>query len=91
MAASARNDPDFALPEPPYSTTLLADLHAQALDPVIAEHVRSRLAADPRAAQVLSALDRVQSDLRDYGQLAPPLPDHVATRLDALIDDLTRR
>ncbi|MGB3303800.1 hypothetical protein [Gordonia sp. (in: high G+C Gram-positive bacteria)] len=81
--------PKSPLPEPPFSTRLLADFHADALDPATDAHVRARLAADPNAPRVLDALNRVQSDLRAYGQTAPPMPNDVAARIDKVIDDLT--
>ncbi|ALG86462.1 hypothetical protein [Gordonia phthalatica] len=80
---------DLGLPEPPYSTEVLAEFHAGTLDPVTEEHVRRRLPEDPHAADVLAALDRVRADLHALRQSTPPMPDAVATRLDALIDGLT--
>ena len=103
VALNARSF-DPGLPEPPYSTDLLADFHAGALDPETHEHVRRRLPADPHAAEVLASLDRVRSDLRRLAESAPgfstsgdstpasstpPMPEAVAARLDSLIDDLT--
>ncbi|EGD54545.1 hypothetical protein [Gordonia neofelifaecis] len=90
MVPSAKHPTDFTPPEPPFSTELLADLHADALDPELASHVRSRLPADPRAEEVLDALDRVQQDLRGLRTPAPPMPEAVAARLDSVIDGLTR-
>ncbi|GAC61353.1 hypothetical protein Y710_10855 [Gordonia sp. QH-12] len=89
MVPSAKHRAGRPAPEPPYSTELLADLHADALEPEVAAHVRSRLAADPHAAQVLAALDRVQTELRERGQSAAPMPDAIAARLDSVIDRLT--
>lgn len=89
MVGSHTRTFDLGLPEPPYSTEVLAAFHAGALDPVVAEHVRRRLPEDPHAAEVIAAFDRVRSDLRTLRDSTPPMPDAVATRLDALIDDLT--
>lgn len=89
MTDSQMQGAGSALPEPPFSRRLLADFHAGVLDETTTEHVRGRLAADPQAANVLGALDRVQSDLREYGQTPAPMPDDVASSLDNVIDGLT--
>lgn len=89
MVVSHAHSFNRGLPEPPYSTELLAQFHAGALDPATHEHIQQRLAADPHAAEVLAALDRVRAELRAEGQAAPTMPDHVAERLDSFIDDLT--
>lgn len=79
------------MPEPPYSADLLADFHAGVLSADATAHVRSRLAVDPRAQEVLAALDRVTSELRTEGQAAAEMPEDVASRLDAFIEDMTGR
>ncbi|MBM7368735.1 hypothetical protein [Gordonia hydrophobica] len=92
MTGSTAHSYNPGLPEPPYSTELLADFHAGVLDPRTHDHVQQRLPADPHAAEVLAALDRVRSELRAEGaqqRAATTMPDHVAARLDSFIDDLT--
>lgn len=91
MAGSAPFSVHPAMPEPPYSADLLADFHAGALSDDVTAHVRSRLAVDPRAHEVLAALDRVSSELRAEGRAASEMPEDVATRLDAFIEDMTGR
>ncbi|MEE3851914.1 hypothetical protein VZC37_16350 [Gordonia sp. LSe1-13] len=77
------------LPQPPFSVDLLADLHADALPPDVADHVRSHLPDDPHARSVLAALDRTTAVLRD----APPdpvsLPPAVAARTTDTLDRIS--
>ena len=77
---------------PPWPVDLLADLHAGVLEPNRATDVRAQVAGDPQAREVLAALDAVRADLgalRDAP--APPMPDHLAARLDAALADEARR
>ena len=78
-----------ALPEPPYSTRLLADLHAGALHPDVADHVRARLHTDPRAQSTLATLDAMTAALRRLRDEEMTMPAEIAERLDATIDRLT--
>lgn len=85
------NDAARGLPfGPPWSLDLLADLHAGAVDPALAEVLRTRVEADPRAVAVLRALDATGADLSRLAA-APPLrtPDRVAARIDAALAGLT--
>jgi hypothetical protein len=68
---------------PPWSLDLLADLHAGALDPEVADDLRERVAADPQARATLDALEATRRALTEL----PPLrmPEHVAARIDAAI------
>ncbi|MDL9936608.1 hypothetical protein QSJ18_07620 [Gordonia sp. ABSL1-1] len=79
----AHNTPPHpaALPEPPYSTELLADLHAGVLASDVAAHMRVRIAADADAQAVLAALDATQADLADSPVDIVGAPDavHLAT------------
>ncbi|MFC7618414.1 hypothetical protein ACFQV2_38685 [Actinokineospora soli] len=77
---------------PPWPVDLLADLHAGVLEPNRAADVRARVGDDPEARAVLAALDAVRTDLgalRDAP--APPMPDHLAARLDAALAEEARR
>ncbi|GGM66737.1 hypothetical protein GCM10012275_41530 [Longimycelium tulufanense] len=65
---------------PRWSLDLLADLHAGALDPEVEAELRSRVAADPQAREVLAALDATVDEL---AALPPvPMPAEVAERID---------
>lgn len=71
---------------PPWSVDLLADLQAGALDPQQAEQLWPQVNSDPRAREVLAALEATQADLREFANVpAPPMPAHFAARLDAAI------
>ncbi|MDY6809391.1 MAG: hypothetical protein SW127_10275 [Actinomycetota bacterium] len=70
-------------PQPPYPVDLLADLHADALPPDVAAHIRSRLTDDPHARSVLEALDRTTQDLHDAP--VPPVP------VPPAVDEMTRQ
>lgn len=73
---------------PPWSVDLIADLHAGVLDPATAADLRPRLEADPEARAILAALDETQAELAAL----PPLrmPDHVASRIEAAIENEVR-
>lgn len=62
--------------DPPLTVELLADLQAGILDDEAAARVRSQVRADPHAADVLGALNRVRRDVAAVGADpdAPPDP-----------------
>jgi hypothetical protein len=70
-------------PGPALPLHLLADLHAEVLDERVAAGLRNQVATDPRAREVLAALDATLADLRNLP--APAIPGHVAARLDAAL------
>ena len=69
---------------PPWPVDVLADLHAGVHEDVAGLLPRAR--QDPDAAAVLDALDATRAELSGLGQRpAPPMPAHLAARLDAAI------
>ncbi|WAC57687.1 hypothetical protein [Gordonia sp. SL306] len=87
----AADDPDSTVsryPQPPYSTDLLADLHADVLPPDVAEYVRSRISDDPDARAVLDALDRTTAQLRGADVPPVPVPAEVASRTRLTLDEI---
>ena len=70
-------------PDPALPLDLLADLHADVLDERIAAKLRLQARTDPRAREVLTALDATLADLRSLP--APPMPSDVAAQLDAAL------
>ncbi|ETB09743.1 hypothetical protein O972_25205, partial [Mycobacterium avium subsp. avium 10-9275] len=71
-AADHRN----AESDPPLTAELLADLQAGVLDDAAAARVRRRVRADPHAADVLDALNRVRREVAALGAdpASPPDP-----------------
>lgn len=70
----------------PLTLELLADLHAGVFDEQTAAQLHRRAAADSQAREILAALDATVADLRTLPQQrTPPMPDAVATRLDAAV------
>ncbi|OBH62885.1 hypothetical protein [Mycobacterium sp. E2479] len=75
-------------PDPPLTVELLADLQAGMLDDEAAARVRSRVRADPDAAAVLGALNRVRRDLATVGAdpgSAPDPPPQMTGRISAAL------
>lgn len=72
----------------PWSLELLADLHAGALDPAKADALITRARRDPRAGEVLDALDDTTAELAHLP--SPQLPEDVAARLDSALNDEVR-
>jgi hypothetical protein len=71
---------------PPWPVDVLADLHAGALDPAVSDDLWSRVRHDPDALAVLAALDATRAELAGVvARPAPPMPEHLAARLDAVI------
>lgn len=71
------------IPGPPWPLELLADLHAGVLDERTAAELTPRVQADPEARAVLAALDATVADLAALP--APPMPEHLAARIDAAL------
>lgn len=86
---------EVAVPDPPYSPELIADLHADALPPEVAAALWPRVRQDPEARRVLDALDATTHALADLGadaSMAAPIPaDVLAHVLPAGHDELAAR
>ncbi len=81
------------VPRPPFSTDLLADLHADNVPPEQAELLWPQVRRDPDAVRFLHSLDGVSAELRALSlddHILHPIPTQVAARLDALLDELSR-
>lgn len=79
------------VPQPPYSTELLADLHAGAMPDHLARRLWPQVRRDPDAMRYLRSLDQVNTDLAALGRddrILHPMPAEVTARLDRMIDDL---
>lgn len=72
-----------ALAGPPWSVDLLADLHAEALDPDLAAELWPRVSADPEASAIIAAFEATQADLAALPELT--MPDDVAARIEAAL------
>ncbi|MEC3914167.1 hypothetical protein [Nocardia sp. CDC160] len=80
-----------AVPTPPFSTELLADLHGGSLPTDESERLWPAVRQDPEAMRYLRSLDHVDERLRDLGRddtIVHPMPPEVADRLERMIDDL---
>ncbi|WP_216892009.1 hypothetical protein [Nocardia alni] len=78
-------------PQPPFSTDLLADLHADNVAPDLSEQLWPQVRRDPEALRFLRSLDDVTAELRTLGQdsaVLHPMPAQVTERLDRLLDQL---
>ncbi|HEY3609437.1 MAG TPA: hypothetical protein VGL06_18190 [Pseudonocardiaceae bacterium] len=72
--------------EPPWPVDVLADLHAGALDTAVARQLWPLVRQDPDARSTLAALDTTRAELAALATSpAPPMPAHLATRLDAAL------
>lgn len=74
--------------DPPLTVELLADLQAGILDDAAAARVRRQIRADPHAAGVLAALNKVRRDVAAVGAdpgSAPEPPPEVARRITAAL------
>lgn len=73
---------------PPWSVDLLADLHADALEPEVAAELWPKVQADPEARAILAALDATTADLSSLTvEPVPPMPADVAARIDAALQN----
>lgn len=74
--------------DPPLTVELLADLQAGILDDEAAARVRSQVRADPHAADLLGALNRVRRDVAAVGAdpgAPPDPPPQVTGRISAAL------
>jgi hypothetical protein len=87
-AADDATDSGAAGADPPLTVDLIADLQAGLLDDEAAARVRRQVRADPEAADVLNALNRVRSDVAAVGTApAPDAPPQVTARVSAALAD----
>ncbi|SFL63292.1 Uncharacterised protein [Nocardia asteroides] len=80
-----------SVPQPPFPSELLADLHADNLAPELREQLWPKVSTDPDALHYLSQLDEVNLHLRALATDDPvmhPMPDDVADRMFRFIADL---
>ncbi len=73
------------LPVAPYSPDLLADLHAGVLDESVSEKLWPLVRQNPRAMEIISALDALSDRLGSLGSdfsSGEPMPPDVAERID---------
>jgi hypothetical protein len=87
MSAGDEDSPAVGA-DPPLTVELLADLQAGLLDDATAARVRRQVRADPDAAAMLRALNRVRSDVAAVGAdpaSAPDTPPAVAARISAAL------
>ncbi|KAA8890544.1 hypothetical protein F3087_04540 [Nocardia colli] len=78
-----------SMPQPPFSTELLADLHADNVTPELREHLWPVVRQDGDALRFVHALDDVSAELRALGrsdQIIHPMPDDIAARLAEFVD-----
>src|SRR6201998_4279866 len=74
--------------DPPLTVEPLADLQAGLLDDDSAARARKRVREDPRAEQILRALNQVRRDLAAMGAdptSAPEVPPQVTARISAAL------
>lgn len=73
---------------PPFSTELLADLHAGALPEDVSARLWPLVRQDPAARDVLAALDAVSTSLRAAGRdhsVETPVPPTIAARIETAL------
>ncbi|MFC9515630.1 hypothetical protein ACFTSD_07880 [Nocardiaceae bacterium NPDC056970] len=73
---------------PPFSTDLLADLHAGVLPDSVSERLWPLVRQDPEAVAVLDALDAVSARLAEVGRdhtVATPVPPEIAARINSAL------
>ncbi|WP_072690476.1 hypothetical protein [Rhodococcus marinonascens] len=84
--ADRQFDPsDAGFPAPPYSADLLADLHAGLLPESVSDQLWPLVRNDPRAMEVIDALDKVTAQLAALGRdhsVSTPIPTAVADRIN---------
>lgn len=71
---------------PPFSTDLLADLHAGVLPHSVSEKLWPLVRQDPKAVAVLDALDAVSARLAEAGRdhsVETPIPPEIAARINS--------
>lgn len=80
-----------SVPQPPFSAELLADLHADNVEPDLAARLWPVVRADADAVRYLRELDEVTARVRALGiedQILHPMPRDVADRLTAFVESL---
>ncbi|QSE91695.1 hypothetical protein JWS13_25185 [Rhodococcus pseudokoreensis] len=85
MADRESEPSDAALPEPPYSEDLLADLHAGVLPESVSDRLWPLVRSDPQSMAVIDALDRVTDQLGALGRdhsVSTPIPADIADRIN---------
>ncbi|PTR25727.1 hypothetical protein C8K36_106160 [Rhodococcus sp. OK519] len=73
---------------PPFSTDLLADLHAGVLPESVSERLWPLVRQDPEAVAVLDALDAVSARLAETGRdhsVGTPIPPEIADRINSAL------
>lgn len=73
---------------PPFSTDLLADLHAGVLPESVSERLWPLVRRDPEASAILDALDAVSARLAEVGRdhsVTTPIPPEIATRINSAL------
>ncbi|BDE61681.1 hypothetical protein GS433_08620 [Rhodococcus hoagii] len=79
---------DDAVLGPPFSTDLLADLHAGVLPDAVSDKLWPLVRQDPEAVAVLDALDAVSARLAEAGRdhsVETPIPHDVAARINSAL------
>ncbi|MEV0946966.1 hypothetical protein [Rhodococcus sp. NPDC049939] len=85
MADRRLDASDAEFPTPPYSADLLADLHVGLLPESVSDRLWPLVRNDPKAMEVIAALDKVTDQLRTLGRddsVETPIPPEVANRID---------
>ncbi|MGO4617343.1 hypothetical protein AB4305_23160 [Nocardia sp. 2YAB30] len=80
-----------SVPQPPFPTDLLADLHAGNVTPEQREQLWPVVSRDPEALRFLRSLDDVTAELRALGRderIIHAMPADVAARLARVVDEL---
>ncbi|MFB7877118.1 hypothetical protein ACFC06_17830 [Nocardia sp. NPDC056064] len=80
-----------SVPQPPFPSELLADLHADNLAPELSEQLWPQVSADPDALRYLNQLDDVNARLRALGsddRVVHRMPDDVADRMFRFVAEL---
>ncbi|WP_336084596.1 hypothetical protein [Nocardia sp. SSK8] len=80
-----------SVPQPPFPSELLADLHADNLAPELREQLWPQVSTDPDALRYLNDLDEVNAHLRALGsddRVLHRMPDDVADRMFRFVAEL---
>ncbi|WP_157171012.1 hypothetical protein [Nocardia araoensis] len=80
-----------SVPQPPFTSELLADLHADNVTAARREQLWPIVSRDPEAMRYLHALDDVSAELRALGRderIVHSMPEDVAARLARFVDEL---
>ncbi|MEV0058354.1 hypothetical protein [Nocardia sp. NPDC050718] len=79
------------MPQPPFPSELLADLHGDNLAAELREQLLPQVSADPDALHYLNQLDEVNTHLRALGaddRIMHRMPDDIADRMFRFVADL---